>query len=301
MRHGMVLLLIISIGRFGSADVISGLQAQSLVCLNSGRVGVTHCRGFVEGYSQPVHMFVPLTLGRHPALLYYFHGFWLDGGTNPFAGDRGDFAASLAESKADVIAVVPESRGQNADFRRQLGTAAQVDAFVLRTEDLLYHAGVTLDSGTPKLLAGHSGAYVTLAQIGEGLEAREIPSLANVVGFGLLDCGYGYRPGLNKVLRAMCARRSSATHFQAYNPADGANEKLLTNERLYQEARRDCPKANIIYLQDPALVHMEFPRHFLGQFLSAALGRDDRVARLLQPAGTRAPASLTRAVTRTCP
>ena len=286
------LLLSLSLGvrLWATPDFAGELRTRRFSCQNYSDARMLHCQGRVEGYARPVHLLVPIALKPKPALLYYFHGFWLDEGTNPFAGARGNFAASLSETEQNVIGIIAESRAQNYDYRNQFDSSDKLNLFVERVELLLKRSGADVGADNLRLLAGHSGAYVMLGQVGSWMRAGELPALTSVIGFALLDSAYDYRPGLVEAIGAMCGAHKGITYFQAFNPADGQLKKRRTNERIRAEVRGACPRANVVYLPTPDLLHMDFPRQFLGRFVQAALGDPDLFTRVERISNGRRPA-----------
>jgi hypothetical protein len=232
------------------------------------------CRGRIAGYSQPVNIYVPPSLHRDRVftIAYYFHGF--TGDTAPdmtYDYPDGDFASFVAASGKNVVLVIPESLGKDKTYAVELGTAAKWNDFLTHTEGVLAAAGLTTTLATPRLVSGHSGAYVQLAHLGDWAGSGASPALKSLRGVGLFDTNYGYRAGIVTIMDVACRNGASAALI-AFNPKDGSTAKRDINQRINSELAHGhkCAQAQVLFLPDSGTVHWQFPRKYMTQFLTAA-------------------------------
>lgn len=264
-----------------SADALSvaqNLANRGLNC-NFGPVSsrrAFRCQGRIGDYPRPIDIFIPpsLNLAQRFALAYHLHGWWKTASDNPFLGANGDYGAFLADSGKNALLIIPESQGKNATYAASLDTAARMTTFFTQTEDALNAAGLPVRMSTPRLLSGHSGAYVQLGRMGDWAAAGTVAQLQALQGFALLDSAYGYRAGLVQFIDVMCAN-ASATFMLTYNPNDGSAGKKSTNLRILSEisGARACAHAQIIHQPDSKTVHVAFPREHLSAFIREALAQ----------------------------
>lgn len=242
------------------------LQSQGFSCTQSA--SSAHCRGPIENYSQPVDIYIPngFSTLAPVSLAFHFMGYWTQSAFDPFTAANGDYGSYLASSGQNALLILPESTGADTTYTNELSTAAKVDAFFRNVQTLLTRAGVRVDDSTPRVLSGHSGAYMILGKIGDMALAGTVPALASLRGVGLFDCGYGYRAGLESLMQVMRSHGHSA-YFSAYNPANSAGKKA-TMLRLQKDLGVG---SDIEFVQNSLAVHMSFMRLYMTQFFNFAL------------------------------
>jgi hypothetical protein len=221
-----------------------------------------------------VNFYIPQSFNRSAAfsLAFHFHGFWTRPEFNPFSQENGDYGSYLSASNKNAILIIAESTGAEATYAKDLSTSAQLDRFFKNVHGVLQSSGIAADDSTPRVLSGHSGAYVLLGNIGDWAEHHAVPALASVRGFALFDSAYGFRKGLVSVLETMRNNGSSA-YFSAYNPSNSAG-KFQTNLQLKREL--GAPKTSrghedIRFVQNASLAHMAFMRAYMTEFFDFAL------------------------------
>lgn len=228
------------------------------------------CRGPVNGYPQPVNIFLPPQLNvRLPlTLAYHLHGWWRSPEESPFFGENGDYAKFLAESKTNTVLIIPESTGKNETYVNSLNTADRWSAFLFQVEARLAQAGLPTRNTTPRLLSAHSGAYVTMGWIGRWTADGLITRFQSLRGVALLDSAYGYRTGLVQFMDILCSNEPSV-YMITYNPNEGGDSKRETNQRIYGEvsSSKGCTGTQIVHIEDIDAHNPEFPRHYLAEFL----------------------------------
>jgi hypothetical protein len=230
------------------------------------------CRGYVSSYSEPVDVFISsgFNLNQAALLAYHLHGWWTDPCETPFDGEDGDFQSFLDASHNNTLLIIPESRGKNETFERDLNTAVKMTSFFNEVEGVVAIAGVGVTPLTARALSGHSGAYVQMGRMGAWAKSGEVPHLKTLRGFALLDSAYGYHPGLVDVMDTLC-QQSVSTYWLALNPNDGRIDKLETNRRIWLElnSQHTCPTQQILWIPDSETKHYAFPRKYLAAFLDA--------------------------------
>ena|GEM_PF-5219591 len=222
----------------------------------------------MNGYSQPVDIFVPATFDtRAPfALAYHFMGYWTKPAYNPFTATNGDYGSYLAAANKNAILILPESTGSDSTYAKDLNTAAKLNSFFHAIDAVLQNGGVRADDSTPLLLTGHSGAYVELGLIGTWAASHAVPALVSVRGFALFDCGYGYRAGLAQILSVMRAN-GHAAYFSAYNPVNSSGKKS-TMQRLERDL--GC-SSDVKFVENTNITHMSFMKNYMTEFFEFAL------------------------------
>lgn len=234
-----------------------------------------HCQLRIANYSMPVDIFVTheFSTTRTFTLAYHLHGWWLDPNSTPFDGPEGDFARFLVDSRKNILLVMPESRGRNETFARELNTAAKVQSFFTRVEEILRAAGVPVAAATPTLLSGHSGAYVAMGLMGDFAKQDQVSRLRALKGVALFDSAYGYRTGLVALADVIC-RTGGGRYGLYFNPADGSEGKKTTNEKIHREIRQaphGCRGLAIGFVPDRGTGHVQFPRRHMAEFFSQAV------------------------------
>ncbi len=231
------------------------------------------CHGNVAKYSMPIDFYIaPRFQTTKPyALALHFHGWWINSSTDPFAGNAGDFGATLGSSDKNMILIVPESQGQNDTYASDLANSAQMNTLLQNLDQVLIRAGVSVTPNRPLVVSGHSGAYVLIGRLGEWAASGEVPALQHVRGLILLDSAYGYRAGLVKFMDVMCPS-GMATYFITFNPNE-TTAKTAVNEQIYHEitSTHACANANVEFMRDLKTPHMSFPRQYLSTFYTTAL------------------------------
>ncbi len=256
----------------------AGFAAQGFICSQSvGPSGEasTRCRGHIQDYSRPINVYIPSSFRSDSAftLAFHFHGFWTARKYDPFTKTNGDYGSYLAASGKNALLFIPESLGADTTYAKELAaSSSQLNRFFTNVDNLLNSVGVSSGATTPRVVSGHSGAYVLLAKIGDWAESGAVPALRSVQGFALFDCAYGYRAGLVSILKSMRAQGSSA-YFSAYNPLN-SDGKRLANLRLQKElgpALSSRGKPDVTFVQNRKIAHMEFMRAYMTTFYNLAL------------------------------
>lgn len=232
------------------------------------------CRGMIAGYSKPINVYIPtyLSATKPLALVYHFHGFWTSPGFNPFLPDHGDFATYLTASGRNALMIVPECAGKNATFAAELSSSNAMTRFFSNIEKPITAGGLAITLDTPRVLTGHSGAYVQLGKMGEWSANGAVPHLKSVVGVGLFDSVYGGRPGLAKFLRVI-RNHSHGQYFSAWAPNNSAG-KNAANQALQRELgapRKNGDHQDIAFVRDNGVPHMRFMRVYMTRFLKSAI------------------------------
>src|SRR5690606_30594740 len=129
-----------------------------------------HCLIRLDFYPMPVHVFIPnkLQKNKEVSLLFYFHGWRLEGSPSPFEGRQGDFRSFIEKAQWNGIIIVPESLGPNITYQEYFLTPQAANNFF---EAIITEIQFALDT-TERLsfgFAGHSGAYVILDKLAEWL------------------------------------------------------------------------------------------------------------------------------------
>lgn len=222
----------------------------------------------MTGYSQPIDIYIPALFDTDApfSLAYHFMGYWTTSAYNPFTAENGDYGAYLSASGRNALLILPESTGSDSTYAKDLNTSTKLNGFFHTVEALLQRAGVDADDSTPLVLSGHSGAYVELGLIGSWAAARSVPALASVRGFGLFDCGYGYRAGLEQILTAMRAG-STAAYFVAYNPDNSAGKKS-TMQKLEKDLGAS---SEVKFIENKNITHMSFMKNYMTEFYEFVL------------------------------
>lgn len=267
----------------GAATALrQSLEAAGYKCGNAGQqkqqpAPALRCRGKIAGYSKPINVYIPLALsGAKPlTLVYHFHGFWTSPGFNPFLPEHGDFGGYLAASGRNALLIVPECAGKNETFAAELASAPAMTRFFSNVESPFTRGGLTVSVETPRVLTGHSGAYVQLGKMGDWAANGAVPHLRSVVGVGLFDSVYGGRPGLAKFLRVI-RNHSYGQYFSAWGPGNSAG-KNAANQALQRELgapRKDGEHQDIVFVRDNSIPHMRFMRTYMTRFLKGAIAEN---------------------------
>jgi hypothetical protein len=173
------------------------LKSFNFTCEATNREAAFVCRGRIEGYPEPVRVFIPRGFrAMSKRLAIHFHG--NNSASDPrdntvhFKDGRGDFLGWLDEADSEHILVVPDSLGSTRTYDTQFPSAApnagaaNFDRLIQSIEEL---AGMEAQSIA---LSAHSGGYRALGALGIADSKR----LNQVDAVGLFDAVYGRAPQL---------------------------------------------------------------------------------------------------------
>lgn len=194
--------------QFDGKQLIEKLKRLKFDCTrDKGHV----CRGKVEGYSEPVRIFIPPGFrSTSKKLTLHFHG--NNSKKSPrdpsihFIDGRSDFNQWMTDSGSDHILVVPESIGNAQTYEDHFNvatpkqTSANFDKFIDGIES------VTGLRFSEIALSAHSGGYRAIGALGSADSSR----LDQVQAIGLFDAVYGRSLQLSRWLPKLKSRGGHA-------------------------------------------------------------------------------------------